>query len=201
MSTLTTYTNYSSVLIESDISLYRTEPDVQHNDDTNGDNCIQSSILHYPDDELIYRTWEYNFNKALMNAANIIGLIFIPSISPDYQWINWSENSTHIMFTGVATDSIHATLYNLTIEALNQTDNTQVDIVSVFFSISSNDLPEIGILQNKIIEIGTCETWTLDSDAITDAENDPFTTSILVNGSATLPSWLTYDPSYFTFNA
>ena len=51
MSTLTTYTNYSSVLIESDINLYRTEPDVQHIDDTNGDNCIQSSILHYPDDE------------------------------------------------------------------------------------------------------------------------------------------------------
>ena len=51
MSTFTTYTNYSSVLIESDISLYRTEPDVQHNDDTNGDNCIQSSILHHLDNE------------------------------------------------------------------------------------------------------------------------------------------------------
>ena len=106
-----------------------TEPDVQRYD-SNGESCIQNSLLHYPESEITFRTWEYNFNKALMNKADSTGLDFVPSISPDYQWVHWTQNNTHIIFTGVATDIAYSTLYNLTIEALNQTDNTQVDIVT-----------------------------------------------------------------------
>ena len=136
-----------------------------------------------------------------MNKANITGLNYSVSISPDNGWMNYTENNTYIICTGIVIDNAHAVEYTLTITATNQTTDAIVDIVTAKFNISENNPPTIDSLDSRIVTINTCETWSLASNAIQDEENDPFTTSILINGSATIPSWLSYEPSNYTFNA
>ena len=97
--TLPTYTNYTSVVVEYSINNYRVDPDVQRYDNS-GSNCLQSSILHHPKDGDVHKNWEYYFNKALLNSADTTGLYYTPSVSPNYGWITWNQNTTYIVCEG-----------------------------------------------------------------------------------------------------
>ena len=198
--TLTTNRNYTSVLVENSIHYYRVDSDVQRYDNT-GTNCLQSSVLHHPKDGEVYKNWEYYFKKALLNQANTTGLYYSSYISPNNGWITWTQNITYIICSGVPTDNLLSGIYGLTIEALNQSNNALIDVVALEFYVSGNRSPKIGILNNVIIEQGNCKNWSLGNDIIEDESYDTHTTSILINESATLPIWLTYDPSNYTFSA
>jgi VCBS repeat-containing protein len=62
-----------------------------------------------------------------------------------------------------------------------------------------NDAPEVSIADQSVDE-DTAWTFTLPSDAVTDAEGDPLTvTATLADGTA-LPGWLTFDADTLTFS-
>ena len=199
-STLTTLSQFDSTPYESFINNYRTDPDVNRND-SNGDNCVQSSILYYPDDGQVYTNWEYRFNKALVNEANIMGLNILPSISPDNGWLTWTENITYIIFSGIVTNNSHAVEYSLTITATDQTSNALVDTITVKFTIQPNSPPVIEAMSSKIIEVSDCLNWTYGVNLVQDYENDTFTSSLLFDDSSSIPSWLLYDFSDYSFYA
>ena len=200
ISASTTGSQLTSASFESIINNYNTDPDVQHND-SNGDNCVQSSILHYPDDGEFNKNWEYEFKKALINKANITGLNIVPSVSPDNGWMTWTENSAYISFSGIVTNNSHAVEYTLTITATNQTSNALVDTIAVKFTIQPNSPPVIGAMPSQIIEVSDCSNWTYGADLVQDSENDTFTSSFLFDDSSSIPSWLLHDFSDYSFYA
>ena len=136
-----------------------------------------------------------------MNNRLTNGVTYSPTFTPENGWINWTENSDNISFSGFVTDNAYAGEYTITVAAINQTTNVTLDTFDMKFSILVNDPPSIGNMNPTIIEIPNCLSWDYGSDLVQDAQNDTFTTSLLINGSSSIPNWLTYNLSDYSFSA
>lgn len=84
------------------------------------------------------------------------------------------------------------------------TNNTYSDVVNVTwtqsFTITVNNPPTIGTTANQVIQSPDGLSWSYGSTLTNDPENLSFTKQLQVNGSPTIPSWLSYTLASFDFS-
>lgn len=143
---------------------------------------------------------------AAEDVINLNGLI-IDARQPgfvlsDYVWVEESASGKATLVidhdgTGADTDLVRITLESV--------DYSTIDPATFLSELQANGLlgndPQVGTtLQNQSSDEDTAVSFTLPSDAFTDADGDTLTlTATLANGSA-LPSWLSFTASTRTFS-
>ena len=70
---------------------------------------------------------------------------------------------------------------------------------TAIFTIIVNDPPVIGIMTNQSLLAPDSHSWAYGSSLTSDPEGLSYTRALRVNGSASIPSWLHYDLSDYSF--
>ena len=199
-SMLVTLPLFTSVSHENLVNGYTLDPDMQRNDST-GTSCDANTIFYTAVNGSVGVQWDFKLAKDLLNNGNTIGITYVPSVLPDNAWLTWTENTTHIDFTGTVTNGAHVGDYVLTIEA-KQPDNTVVDIYTTGFAINDNLPPTIGGLYSLSITVSYTNSWVWNTSprAIQDPENDALTITLYANNTMN-PSWISINTTTYQFKA
>ena len=135
-----------------------------------------------------------------MNDTESESLTYTGSITPDPGWITFTQNSTHLIGQGTPSDNAHATTYNFTVMTTDPYTDVADHNWTAAFTIIKNDPPAIGTMENKSLLAPDGITWSYGTVLSSDPEGLTYTKGLEVNGSSSIPNWLTYDLSNFTFS-
>ena len=97
---------------------------------------------------------------------------------------------------------IDALNYTLTIYKANEAtgDAYHTNLTGNFEIAPNNDPPIMGTVSDKLIVIPNGLNWTYGASFVTDHDSPELETTLEWNDTETLPSWITFDNSTFTFN-
>ncbi|WP_460077456.1 putative Ig domain-containing protein, partial [Roseibium sp. ROS1] len=116
--------------------------------------------------------------------------------SPLPSWLNFDPSNGH--FAGTPPQDFNGTL-SLKLVGFDGTDTTEE-----FFDLVVNPVNDIPVVANLIADqvVTETEAWsfTVSSDAFSDADGDPLTYSATLGDGSALPSWLSFEASTRTFS-
>ena len=143
--------------------------------------------------------WEYIFDKSQIVDGEGDTLTYSHSISPNISLISAVENSTHYVLSGTPTMNSQAQIYNLIIIV----DDGHTDVDDYEFSSNFEILPNLPPTIQSMSDVALLApdgyTWSYGATLTEDPESLNYTSVVLFDGSPTMPNWLTYDLSTYTF--
>ena len=119
-------------------------------------------------------------------------------ITPNAPWLSFNNNT--MTFGGTVTDNAYAQKYTLKISAHDPWDDTDFAIDELEFTITENFPVVIKDYQDQYSRVPNATSWSFGADFVTDPDGLPITTTITLNGSTSLPPWLSYDESTHSFS-
>ncbi|CAI2385481.1 unnamed protein product [Moneuplotes crassus] len=143
--------------------------------------------------------WTYEFDLSWIGDPESDVLIHQCSINPDHGWMSCSTNSTHLVATGTPLTNTHAVEYELSIINIHAHSDIANYTWAANFTIAGNNPPTISAVTNKQMMAPDGMTWTFGASIANDPEALPLTNTIKVNGSSSIPSWIMFEGSDFTF--
>ena len=120
-------------------------------------------------------------------------------MTPDNGWLTCPQNGTHITFEGTPNSNTYAVQY--TLEVVTTDPYTDVDdhVWNEVFVIIVNDPPVIGAMADQTLLAPDPHSWIFGASLASDPEGLSYTRSLRFNGSDTIPNWLNYDLSDYSF--
>ena len=143
--------------------------------------------------------WEYAFDKSWVVDDEGDSLSYSFDLSPYEGWLFSSQNTTHYILSGTPSFNVHACSYTLRIII----DDGHTDVNNYEFSsnfeILPNQPPTIQSMFDVSLLAPDGKTWSYGATLTEDPESLNYTKAVLFDGLPTMPSWLTYDLSTYTF--
>ena len=108
-------------------------------------------------------------------------------------------NGTHVSFVGTPNSNSFAKLYQVEVHVSD--NNTAVDDLLWYrsFQVEVNQRPTVSTMGSDTILVPDGNIWTFGASIASDPEGLPYTKTLYVDGSATIPSWFVYDLTNFEF--
>ena len=144
--------------------------------------------------------WSYVFKKSWVVDSESETLTYTGSLNPDPGWITFTQNYTHVKGEGMPNNNAHAQSYEFTVMTTDPHSDVNDNNFTVSFTIIANDPPTIGTMADKTLLAPDGLTWSYGATLTSDPETLSYTRSLEVDGSTTIPSWLTYDLSTYSFS-
>ena len=118
---------------------------------------------------------------------------------PDDGWLSCSQNSTHINFIGTPNNNAYSKTYDAQVIISDNNTSANDYTWNGTFTIIQNDPPTAIQMGSDLIIAPDGKTWIFGSSISNDPENLAMTKTLYIDGSTTIPSWLNYDLSDFSF--
>ena len=144
--------------------------------------------------------WSYVFDKSWVSDPESETLTYTGSLNPDPGWITFTQNLTHLKGEGTPNDNAHAQSYEFTVMTTDPHSDVNDNNFTITFTIIANDPPTIGTMADKSLLAPDGLTWSYSATLTSDPETLSYTRALEVDGSTTIPSWLTYDLSTYSFS-
>ena len=109
-------------------------------------------------------------------------------------------NATHVHFEGTPFYNDQAMQYELSV--INDDPHPDVDSYNwtTHFTVNINIPPVISSITDQLLKAPDQHSWVFGPAVASDEDTPNFSKSIQFDGSATIPSWLEYDLSDYSFN-
>ena len=144
--------------------------------------------------------WSYIFDLSWVEDIESESLTHSCGTSPDDGWVTCTNNYTHVVFEGVPDSNSFAKEYELSIISKDPHPDVADYTHNVNFTVSSNQPPTLGAVSDQTTMSPHGLEWSYGASIVSDPESLPVQGYIKFNGSETIPSWLVYDVSDFSFN-
>jgi len=144
--------------------------------------------------------WEYLFDVSWVSDYDSESLTHECGISPDNGWVTCDANSTHVHFRGTPSSNTQALEYELSV--INKDPHSDVaDFTwNGNFTMAPNVPPTIASVTDQTLKAPDDHLWNYGASITSDPESLPISKTIRVNNSLSIPPWLTYDLSDYTFS-
>ena len=144
--------------------------------------------------------WEYAFDKSWMVDDEGDTLSYSFSISPWTSLISDVDNGTHYVLSANPNQNSQAQIHTLTIKVDDgHSDVDNYEFISSF-EFLQNQPPTIKYMYDVAVLPPDGYTWSYGATLTEDPESLNYTTTLLFEGSSTIPNWLTFDPQTYTFS-
>ena len=147
--------------------------------------------------QVVGSTWNYAFQHSWVTDADGHPLTFSHSSNTSISWMSCTDTTSAYSWSGTLNDNTLAVQYQFKItisDGRDSLNHTQT------FTISPNQSPVAGSVFNVSMLAPSGKNWTFGNTLFTDPESDSLTKSIQLNDSSTIPTWLTYDLSTYSFS-
>lgn len=143
--------------------------------------------------------WLYVYDKSWNSDPEGEMLAYTCSSNDTNSWLSCSQNTTHILFSGISFNNADVGTYQISVTISDPFPSVNNYTWIQTFSLLANDPPVIGSMTDQSLVVPEGLTWSFGSSLTSDPESLSYTKSLEVDGSTTIPSWLVYDLTTFDF--
>ena len=154
-----------------------------------------------PPSVIIGELFNYSFDLNWITDNESEPLTHSWGINPDLGWLTCTVNSGDITFEGTTIDNTQAMDYELFIVSKDPHSDVNDLNTTINFTITINIPPAfVTVPDDQTLLVPDGLVWSYGAGLVTDDEGDPIISSLKVNGSTSIPTWLIYDLSDFSFS-
>ena len=143
--------------------------------------------------------WDYTFDLSWITEPESEPMTYEWRINPALSWVSCTINSTHVYYEGTPDYNDQARLYQIVLVASDPHSEVANYTWARKFRVFPNIPPVIAEVDNQTLKTPDGLSWSYGSDIASDADTI-FAKSIRIDGSTSIPTWLEYNLSDYSFN-